>query len=702
MGAFHDVTTFHESTLLVQTATGTVGHGADWVRNEEWTKLTAFVPDERNICLLLPRASIAATLRVQDQEFGPSIPLRVLGGDAAGRHSFYDPTNGLYLCAAPLDASNGIGGISIDRRTIGEWERFALRELPGFSVAAEIALIGERFEHLLQLGSHAEALIRLLQREDAGPDWAPVIEALARLMPLEQLAVVAEWLIETPEATRRLATIYSTDFDATVTLPRLRDWLYSPERGDGSTGAERKKRANARVGSIGVVHGGEPDRQSAAKSGGGLWRWLTQPMRPRARAAIAQPAASHGSAQRLSADSLRADSSAAPAGSPAALEVLGPELDFLAQHGCFGEDVSFPHLCNVLLRQAVHPTQDACIVATARNEGLYLLEWIAYHRLIGVQSFFLYSNGNSDGSDELIAALHRSGVLVAIRNDMRPGTHVQGKSYGHAMGVLPDILDFRWVLVIDLDEFFTFDPDKFASIQDYVAWQEVQTVHAIALNWIVLTSGGEVRWRDQPMTRRFDKEIGGPALFIKTMSRVHRFIHSEPHFPIPHRQAPFIFRNSDRDAHEWTKLGTAALSDQPIANHAWINHYFFKSAEEFLCKWARGRTIDLVPRLTNEVLTADFVKQFMDQHIASSGLPPAKEARAIQRCAPDLDAEIERLMALPGVAAAQERIKDNYRAQIDGIVEMFATAPGIVEAGEAGQRFLRLFRPAPVATEAVP
>ena len=37
-------------------------------------------------------------------------------------------------------------------------------------------------------------------------------------------------------------------------------------------------------------------------------------------------------------------------------------------------------------------------VAFAKNEGRFLLEWIAYHRLIGVSDFLVYTNDCEDES----------------------------------------------------------------------------------------------------------------------------------------------------------------------------------------------------------------------------------------------------------------------------------------------------------------
>ena len=42
------------------------------------------------------------------------------------------------------------------------------------------------------------------------------------------------------------------------------------------------------------------------------------------------------------------------------------------------------------------------VCAIFKDEAPYLLEWLAFHKMIGVDLFFLYDNDSSDGGSELI------------------------------------------------------------------------------------------------------------------------------------------------------------------------------------------------------------------------------------------------------------------------------------------------------------
>ena len=46
-----------------------------------------------------------------------------------------------------------------------------------------------------------------------------------------------------------------------------------------------------------------------------------------------------------------------------------------------------------------------------KNEGPFILEWLAYHRSIGVDDFLIYTNECSDGTAEILDRLQQMGVL---------------------------------------------------------------------------------------------------------------------------------------------------------------------------------------------------------------------------------------------------------------------------------------------------
>jgi hypothetical protein len=86
------------------------------------------------------------------------------------------------------------------------------------------------------------------------------------------------------------------------------------------------------------------------------------------------------------------------------------------------------------------------------DQAPYLREWIEFHRLVGVERFFLYDNASTDAHLEVLAPYLADGTVVVRDWPERP---VQARVYSDLVETHRD--DARWIAVIDLDEFL-FSP----------------------------------------------------------------------------------------------------------------------------------------------------------------------------------------------------------------------------------------------------
>jgi hypothetical protein len=88
----------------------------------------------------------------------------------------------------------------------------------------------------------------------------------------------------------------------------------------------------------------------------------------------------------------------------------------------------------------------ACAVLA--NEAPYLPEWLAYHRLVGVDHFVLYDNGSSDDPARTIHGLPLAEHVTLVPWPQRPG---HAAAYRHFIDIFSP--GFEWAAFLDVDEF---------------------------------------------------------------------------------------------------------------------------------------------------------------------------------------------------------------------------------------------------------
>jgi Glycosyltransferase family 92 len=98
------------------------------------------------------------------------------------------------------------------------------------------------------------------------------------------------------------------------------------------------------------------------------------------------------------------------------------------------------------------PDHYLSVCAVYRDEAPYLREWIEFHRLVGVERFYLYDNGSTDEHLDVLEPYLREGSVTV--HDW-PGESTQLPAYADCVARYGD--ESRWIAFIDLDEFL-FSP----------------------------------------------------------------------------------------------------------------------------------------------------------------------------------------------------------------------------------------------------
>ena len=101
---------------------------------------------------------------------------------------------------------------------------------------------------------------------------------------------------------------------------------------------------------------------------------------------------------------------------------------------------------------------DISICAMYKNEAKYLLEWIEYHRMIGVDHFYLYNNNSTDNHLSLIEPYINEGIITYNEYvvDITNVGHMNAfKDVNYPYNHCPQTykLESKYIAFIDIDEF---------------------------------------------------------------------------------------------------------------------------------------------------------------------------------------------------------------------------------------------------------
>jgi hypothetical protein len=323
------------------------------------------------------------------------------------------------------------------------------------------------------------------------------------------------------------------------------------------------------------------------------------------------------------------------------------------------ESTPADRIVNDAIRLCLAKEVTSCVVATARNEGVYLLEWIAYQRLLGFERIVIYTNNNTDGSLYLLRELHRTGVITLIESEVSPGADAQLKAYRHAARTLPHALSAEWCAFLDTDEFIVINSDRFGMLDDYLNWAARKGGDAIALTWSLAETTTAVQdWINLPVLQRLTRSSPLQVPLIKCFSRPELIDSSSPHYPVASNGLAMRMSNGDGEQHLW-EVGTDEPNDPTRAVRAakdacHLYHFELRTLAEMIWKYSRNRgnyalqDEDLQMNADFPGRLHHFKRCFADAE--STTLPFVSVTSGLRR-------EMDYLRTLGGVSSAEEQMK---------------------------------------------
>ena len=302
------------------------------------------------------------------------------------------------------------------------------------------------------------------------------------------------------------------------------------------------------------------------------------------------------------------------------------------------------------------------IVTTMKNEGPFILEWLAYHRAIGFDDIIVYTNDCTDGTDTMLQMLERKGYVQHRENPFRDSGLKPQHAALQASEDEPVIKNAAWVTCIDVDEFVNI---KVGDGTLDALFDAVPDANMIAMTWRLFGNGDVHDYIDQPITKQF----------LRCAPEFARKPHQAWGFKTLFQNIGLfkklgVHRPKGLNPQLWEEINWVNGSGQPLPRdmyrNGWrsttdtygydlvqLNHYAVRSAESFLVKRDRGR----VNHVDRDQGLAYWFR--MNNN--------AEEDLSIQKRLPMMKEELASMLADPEIAAAHAHSVASHRAKIDAL-----------------------------------
>ncbi len=317
-----------------------------------------------------------------------------------------------------------------------------------------------------------------------------------------------------------------------------------------------------------------------------------------------------------------------------------------------------------------HPRK--VLFSAMKNEAPFVLEWIAYHKIIGFDEIVICSNPSNDGMEEILAALDDAGeirhlrvTVPANRSPQITAAQAYAAEVGHRQG--------DWYLWLDADEFLNVHVGDrtISALIEAMAEREFALI-----NWRVFGSGGQQRFPGRFLGPQFVSASlpDFPAnLEVKTFFRfsdaVRGFGQQCLNRPLMAKTSGVTMASvalgSGTSARVARRKNRVWLSGANVRGAArvfpdefgWalaqINHYIVRTPEFFALKRQRGRGYK-----ANAVGAAN--QRHTDEFFAQNDRNEAED-RSILFWESRVTEEIARLMDIPLVPETKHRSDDLVR-----------------------------------------
>ena len=224
------------------------------------------------------------------------------------------------------------------------------------------------------------------------------------------------------------------------------------------------------------------------------------------------------------------------------------------------------------------------VIACAKNEEEYIVEWIEHYLNLGFDKLFIVDN-NDEGNDSL------PNLLQNYVNEGKVQIFDCRGVFSVQVGLYADFCaesNFKWCAFYDCDEFLEIG--AYRSVKNYL--EQFNGYDIVMLNWLCFGPNKQIKKKPGGVQERFPKPVS-PVLYFKENGFVKSLVrgdkekfkdcffngsHTPTNCPNARRTVAGYYDTND-ESHSFL---------HPRYKNGYIKHYYTKSFEEWLKKAGRG------------------------------------------------------------------------------------------------------------------
>jgi Glycosyltransferase family 92 len=230
---------------------------------------------------------------------------------------------------------------------------------------------------------------------------------------------------------------------------------------------------------------------------------------------------------------------------------------------------------------------DLAIGAIFKDEAPYLKEWIEFHKLVGVDHFYLYDNGSSDDYASVLQPYIDCGEVELFQWPY-VGTSWEHWLYEVQAGAYQDCVfraqgKVKWLAIIDIDEFLT--PISNLNVLDVLA--EFEAFGGVCFNWKLFGHSGLMELEPDKllieslvMTAVHDRPTHFGVKSVVRPERVEKCNH--PHYMI-YKEGFYHVNANKEPCIDSQGVTNGVYYDKLVVNHYWsrTGNYLYKKLQRW-------------------------------------------------------------------------------------------------------------------------